>query len=100
MEAVGQHATTTTTTMGPTVAVAAGITSWMYLPLAWCHLSVVLSSVPLVRSIKLLGLEDSEVCNKQLSWEDYSEEELPLLVVSRTSWLGCVHSWEDRSHTM
>ncbi len=47
--------------MGPTVAVAAGITSWMHLPLAWCRLSVVLGSVPLVRSIKLLELGDSEV---------------------------------------
>ena len=53
----------------------------------------------LVRSTKLLELEDSEVCNKRLSWEDYSEEVLPLLVVSQTSWLDCVHSWEDRSHT-
>jgi len=84
--------------MGPTVAVATGITSWMYLPSAWCRLSVVAGSVQKIRSTKLLALEDSEVCTKHLSWEDYSEEELPLLVVSRTSWLDCVHSWEDRSH--
>ena len=71
----------------------------MYLPSAWCRLSVELGSVPLVRSTILLELEDSEVCNKRLSWEDYSEEELPLLVVSQTSWLDWLHSWEDRSHT-
>ena len=29
----------------------------------------------------------------------YSEEVLLLQAVSRTSWLGCVHSWEDRNHT-
>ena len=71
MEDVGQHATTTT--MGTTVAVATGITNWMCLPLAWCRLSVVLGSVPLVHSIKLLELEDSEVCNKQPSLVPYSE---------------------------
>ena len=71
----------------------------MYLPLAWCHLSVVLVSVPLVHSIKLLELEDSEGCNKRPSSAHCSEEELLLQAVSLTSWLGCVHSWGDRSHT-
>ena len=69
----------------------------MFLPSAWCRLSVVLGSVPWVHSIKLLELEDSEVCNMRPSWEDCSDEELHLQAVSRTSWLG---SWEDRSHTM
>ena len=81
------------------MAVAAGITNWMCLPLAWCRLSVVLGSVPLVHSIKLLGLEDSEGCNKP-SLALYSGGGLLLQAVSLTSWLGCVHSWEDRNHMM
>ena len=64
VEDVGQHVTTTKTTMGTVVAVATGITNWMCLPLVWCRLSAVLGSVPLVHSIKLLELEDSEGCNK------------------------------------
>ena len=72
----------------------------MFLPLAWCHLSVVLGSVPLVHSIKLLKLEDSEVCNKRPSLVPYLEEELLLQAVSRLSWLDCGHSWKDRTHTM
>ena len=40
----------------------------------------------------------SEVYNKT-SLALYSEEDLLLQAVSLTSWLGCVHSWEDRSHT-
>ena len=49
-------------------------------------------------SIQLLESEDSEDCNNWLSSMVCSEEELLLPVVSRMSWLGCVHSWEARSH--
>ena len=72
----------------------------MFLPWAWCQLSVVLGSVPWVHSIKLLELEDSDVCNRRPSWVHCSEEELLLQAAFRPSWLDCVHSWEDRSHTM
>ena len=49
-------------------------------------------------SLQLFDSDDSEDCNNRLNLLVYSEEVLLLPLVFRMSWLGCVHSWEARSH--